>query len=103
MEEHKGKIKALSVYTDDDLNRIIKLISGRIRFINIKLVPKESYKFAETITQDIDIDDTEFVALTEHMGGKLWSGDKELQKGLFLKGWDKFITTDELYKQSVKK
>jgi len=103
IEEHKDKIKALSDYTEHDLNRVIKLITGRIRFINIRLIPKGSYMFAESISQDVDIDDTEFVALTEHIAGKLWSGDKELQKGLLQKGWDKFISTDELYKLSVRK
>jgi hypothetical protein len=42
--------------------------------------------------------DTEFVALTEHIRGKFWSGDKALQKGLKNKGWNKFISTDELSK-----
>jgi hypothetical protein len=43
------------------------------------------------------------VALTEHIKGRLWSGDKELQKGLTKKGWNKFITTDELYERITKR
>lgn len=46
---------------------------------------------------DVDIDDTEFVALTEHSKSKLWSGDKELIKGLTKKKWLKFISTKELF------
>ena len=79
------------------------MITDKIRFINIKLVSKESYKFAENLTFDIDIDDTEFIALTEHIKGKFWSGDKELQKGLLKKGWNKFISTDELYEKQLGK
>lgn len=96
IEEHKGKINKISNYSEYELNRVITLITNRIRFINIKLIPKESYDFAESLTHDVDIDDTEFVALTEHIEGRLWSGDKELQKGLNKKGWNKFISIDEL-------
>jgi len=99
IEEHKNKIKQLSDYSDDELNKIIKLIVGKIRFINIHLIPKESFKHAVTLTHNVDIDDTEFIALTEHIKGKFWSGDKELQKGLKKKGWNKFISTDELYER----
>lgn len=96
IEEHKGKIKKIAGYTDQDLNRAIALITSRIRFINASLIPKEVYLKAEALTLKIDIDDTEFVALAEHAKAKLWSGDKALVKGL-RKKWDKFITTEELY------
>ncbi len=97
IDEHKEKIQKISNYSEDQLNRIITLITNKIRFINLRLIPKESYEHAESLTQDIDIDDTEFVALTEHIKGKLWSGDKELKKGLTKKGWNKFISTEELF------
>jgi predicted nucleic acid-binding protein len=103
IEEHKEKIKKISNYSDYELDRIITLINNKIRFINLRLIPKESYNFAESLTQGIDIDDTEFVALTEHIKGKFWSGDRELQKGLNKKGWNKFITTEELYERIIKR
>lgn len=97
IDEHKEKIRSISNYSDIELNRIIALITKKIRFINLRLIPKKVYDLAESITHDVDIDDTEFVALTEHIKGRLWSGDKELQNGLKRKGWDKFISTEELY------
>ena len=103
IKEHQSKIKQLSDYSDQKLNRVIKLITNRIRIIDIRLVSKESYKHAEVQTVNEDIDDTEFVALTEHIRGKFWSGDRELQRGLMKKGWNKFITTDELYEKTIKK
>ncbi len=103
IEEHKGKIKQLSDYSDHELTRITKLITGKIRFINVRLISRESFKQAETLTFDVDIDDTEFVALTEHIKGKLWTGDQELQRGLIKKGWNKFINTDELYQKQLRK
>ena len=101
--KHKKKIKDISKYSDEELERIIILITNKIRFINLRLIPKESYEFAESLTKDIDIDDTEFIALSEHIKGKLWSGDKKLQIGLIKKGWRKFIKTDELFQSTLKK
>ena len=96
--DNKGHVRLRSAnYSDIELTRIIALITKKIRFINLRLIPKKVYDLAESITHDVDIDDTEFVALTEHIKGRLWSGDKELQNGLKRKGWDKFISTEELY------
>jgi predicted nucleic acid-binding protein len=95
--KHRSKLKNISKYSDQELDRIILLITKKIRFINVKLIAKESYKYAEHLTHDVDIDDTEFIALSEHIKGKFWSGDKELQKGLLKKGWNKFITTQDLF------
>jgi len=51
----------------------------------------------------IDIDDTIFVAFTNYLKGKLWTGDKKLIKGLTDKGYTRFITTDALYQDFIKK
>lgn len=96
IHEHKDKIKKLSTYTDTELDRLILLFSNRIRFINVKLIPKEIYSKSELLTTNVDIDDTEFIALTDHIKGKFWSGDKVLRNGLIKKKWNKFISTDEL-------
>jgi predicted nucleic acid-binding protein len=73
----------------------------KIRFINIHLISKETYLKAEELTSDVDIDDCEFIALTEHLNGKLWSGDKKLIKGLLNKKWKRFINSGELYEISL--
>jgi predicted nucleic acid-binding protein len=95
--EHKQKLQQLTDYTDYELDRMILLITNRIRFINVRLIPKTIYEKSNILVSDIDEDDTEFVALTEHLKGKLWSGDKELQNGLIKKKWNKFISTIELF------
>lgn len=103
IEEHKSKIKKLSGYSTIELGRITQLITSRIRFINPRLIPRTLYSRAEQLTHDVDIDDTEFIALTDHIKGKLWSGDKELQDGLVKKGWTKFVSTNELFMQQFQK
>ncbi len=103
IEEHKEKIKKISNYSDNELDRIVTLITNKIRFINLRLITKESYELAESLTQNVDEDDTEFVALAEHIKGKLWSGDKELQRGLNKKGWNKFISTEELFERIIRR
>ena len=51
-------------------------------FINEELIPLTDWKKAETLVTDIDLDDTDFVALTRYLKGGLWTGDKPLYEGL---------------------
>ncbi len=101
--EHWSKLKKISKYSDRQLHETVVLITNKIRFIHPELIPISLFKKAENLTKDSDIDDTEFVALTEHVRGKLWTGDKELRKGLQKNKWDKVISTDELYQIVVKR
>lgn len=48
------------------------------------------------ITKGIDIDDTDFVALTKFLKATLWTGDKVLYNGLKKKNFKKLINTAEL-------
>ena len=82
IDEHKDKILRLSAYSIAELERIIQLVKQKIRFIDPVFIKKSHLQMAEDLTKDIDIDDTEFVALTEHINGYLWSGDKKLRAGL---------------------
>ena len=95
--DHKDKIIKLTNYSENEIDIIIRIITNKIRFINVQLIPKTIYDKAEFITSDIDEDDIEFIALTNHIKGKLWSGDKELKMGLLNKNWKKFISTQELF------
>jgi predicted nucleic acid-binding protein len=102
LAEHWDKLKALSKYSEIELHKVATLITSRIKFINVEFIPLKLLLKAEFITTDIDIDDTEFVALAEHIKGKLWTGDKTLTKGLRRKKWDNIVSTEELYQSDVK-
>lgn len=103
IEEHSDKLKEISGYTEAEYKRALLLFSQRIRFINVNLIPKTTYLKASHLTEQVDIDDTEFVALTDHIRGKFWSGDKELVKGLSGRGWNKFISTADLFEMVKEK
>jgi predicted nucleic acid-binding protein len=103
IEEHKDKLKRLANYNDSELHKSISLITSKIRFIDAHLIPSSVLVSSQKLLEDIDIDDTEFVALTTHIKGRLWSGDKILQKGLLHKGWTKFISTSELHQMIANK
>lgn len=103
LAEHWNKLKKLSKYSEIELHRAVSLIKTKIKFINVELIPRIIFAKAEELTKNVDIDDTEFVALTEHIRGKLWTGDKELIKGMKRQKWNTLISTDELYKIIIKR
>lgn len=43
------------------------------------------------------MDDIAFVALSEYEDVKLWTGDKKLREGLIAKGFQRCISTQELF------
>jgi predicted nucleic acid-binding protein len=103
LAEHWSKLKRLSKYSEIELHKAVTLITSKIKFINVELIPRILFAKAEELTKYVDIDDTEFAALTEHVRGKLWTGDKELIKGLKRQKWNNLISTDELYRIIVKR
>jgi predicted nucleic acid-binding protein len=96
IKKHKNKIIKLSSFSDEEFEQISDFINSRITFIDVRIIPRKFYTFAENLTHDVDINDTEFVALAEYIDAKLWTGDKKLKDGLLKKGWDKFISGDQL-------
>ena len=100
--KHKSKLLKLTNYSESELSFMIRLFLSKIKLIDVEIIPTKLLINAENLTYDVDIDDTEFIALTNHISGKFWSGDKELIRGLSHKNWKKFISTNELYKWNFK-
>ncbi|MBX2917171.1 MAG: hypothetical protein KF856_18025 [Cyclobacteriaceae bacterium] len=96
IDRHKAKIKKLAGYSEEEFQFLYRQITSKIKFYNPNLIPSEILSYAHNLCHDIDLEDTEFVALTEHIRGNLWSGDKKLKKGLANKGWSKFVSLKEL-------
>jgi predicted nucleic acid-binding protein len=97
IEEHRDKLKKLTQFSDLELSDLISIVTNKIKFINLDLISNEAYQKVNYLIADIDPEDIEFVALAEYLNAKLWTGDKVLITGLTKKGWNKFISTGELY------
>lgn len=100
---HKTKIQKITGFSDDKFDEIYDLITSKIRFVDEVLISDHSFKNAFKLTRDIDEEDTLFVALTNHLKSRLWTGDKKLETGLKKKGYSRIISTTELYDNFIKK
>lgn len=74
----------------------LKKVVERIQFFPVTEIPKIHIKKAISIAENIDIDDTFFVALHLFKKHKIWTGDKVLINGLKAKGFNICVTTTEL-------
>lgn len=97
LEEHRGKLLEISGMTEEQLDQSIFQITNQIIFTNEALIPFEYWLKGADLVRDIDMNDIAFLALTELLGAKIWTGDKELMKGLVKKGFSNFTTTEELF------
>jgi predicted nucleic acid-binding protein len=56
----------------------------------------EYYKNAVPFVRDVDMDDLVFVALTDFLDEKLWTGDMRLYRELISKGYTRAVTFQEI-------
>jgi predicted nucleic acid-binding protein len=96
IEKHWDKLKRISKLTDDQLKESRYRIYTKINFINEELIPAKTWLAAEQIVSDIDKDDLDFVALSKHLKGALWTGDKPLYTGLKSINFKLVYNTSEL-------
>jgi predicted nucleic acid-binding protein len=94
--KHRKRLLKLTGLPEQELIELETLVTQNITFINEALIPETILLSAEQLLNDIDLNDTPFVALANHLKAKLWTGDKELSEGLKSKGFKNVITTAEL-------
>ena len=97
LKKHRPKLLELSKMSEEQLDQSEYQITNCLAFTNEALIPYEFWIKAANLVRDVDMNDIAFVTLSEFLDIKLWTGDKELMKGLAKKGYTNFITTDELY------
>jgi predicted nucleic acid-binding protein len=100
---HKPKIKKIANLTENEFIELYELILGNITVLNLSLIPTETFQKAEMMCRSIDLDDTAFVAVTDFIGGKLWTGDLKLINGLKEKGYKQLTQTHNIFQDYLNK
>ena len=96
IQKHWERLKKISKLSDEQLQVSYTQVLSKLKFINEEIIPIETWLASEQITKEIDIDDTDFVALTKFLKATLWTGDKVLYNGLKLLEFKKLLNTTEL-------
>jgi predicted nucleic acid-binding protein len=94
--KHWDKLKNLAKISEKDLSISYSLILSKLKFINEEIIPNEIWLAAEQLTKEIDLDDTDFVALTKFLNASLWTGDKVLYNGLINLNFKNVLNTPQL-------
>lgn len=96
IKKHWKKLLKISALSESNLIESHSKVLSKIHFINEELIPEQIWISAEKLVEEIDLDDIDFVALTIHLNGILWTGDKHLLNGLLKKDFDKIFDTNSL-------
>jgi predicted nucleic acid-binding protein len=98
IRKHWSKLKKISKLTDIELQTALNKTLTKLNFINEELIPDKIWKNSEVLVSEIDLDDTDFVALTKYLKASLWTGDKPLYDGLKLKRFRAVYNTQDIIK-----
>lgn len=96
INKYQDKLIKTSGLSEEKINELKYQIFDQIHFITEDQIPFEIWIKSINYVRGVDMDDIAFVALSEYLDIKLWTGDKKLMKGLLSKGFQKCISTQEL-------
>ena len=97
LKKYYPKLKQISKLTYEQIKESEYLITKQIKFYNEEQISEKIWDESKRLVKDIDINDIAFVAMTKHINGYLWTGDKPLHKGLKIKGFKNVFNTNELF------
>ena len=98
IRKHWNKLKKISKLKDLELETAYDKMLAKLTFINEELIQQNDWEKAEALVADIDLDDSDFVALTRYLKGSLWTGDKTLYDGLKAKRFRTVYNTKDMIK-----
>ena len=90
--KHKERILRFTELPEEEMLDFLNVILSRVEFVEEGAISIGTWIEARRLCFDVDEKDSPFVALTLHLGARLWSGDEELKRGLRAKGFDAFYT-----------
>ncbi|MBS1680921.1 MAG: hypothetical protein JST48_04345 [Bacteroidetes bacterium] len=97
IRSHHLKLSALSKLSIEQVMDAEFHVCKDIKFISEEQISIETWISAYELVQDIDEKDTGYIAYSKQFNSKIWSGDKKLISGLKKKGFENFISTDQLF------
>lgn len=89
--KHKERIVQASQLTETDIIRLFYTLLRHVTVFKEELIEPTIRRQAYELCVDIDEADAPHVALTIHLDGVLWTGDKTLKQGLEKRGFDRFF------------
>ena len=95
--KHQPKIVKCCKLPADKVSQLFYQIIKQVDFVNENIIESKFWSEADRITSGVDGDDVAFVALTLQKKGWLWTGDKPLTQHLTNMGFERVISTAELY------
>ncbi len=98
IQKHYSRLTKISGLSLPQIKEAEFQICKDIIFISEEQIKTSVWILAEKLVAGVDPKDIHYVAFSKHFKCNIWSGDKALIKGLALKNFRNFVTTDELFK-----
>ncbi|MBN2541886.1 putative toxin-antitoxin system toxin component, PIN family [bacterium] len=89
--KHKEKLQKFTELDENDLLDLLHNLLKHITLFDENTLTNESINKAIRLCKDIDEKDIIFLAIAIELDGFLWTGDKQLIKGLKTKGFNSFF------------
>lgn len=97
IHNHYSKLASISKLSLKQIQEAEFQICKDVTFFSPEQINTKNWLSAEKLVADIDPKDIHYVAFAKHFRCKIWSGDKQLMKGLEKKGFQNVISTNDLY------
>ncbi len=98
IKNHYSKLMKVSGLSFEEIVESEFQLYKRIHFISPEQIRVAHWQAADALVSDVDPNDTHYIAYSKHFNCSIWSGDKKLMKGLALKGFRAFVTTEDIMK-----
>ena len=105
IRKHYNKLIKISRLSTNELVESEFQICKDITFISEEQISNANWVAAYDLVKEVDEKGIHYVAFSKQFNRKIWSGDKQLIRGLKRKGFDNFILTNDLFivRETLKK